>query len=94
MLQELFTIIQERRDNPQAGSYTAMLLAAGEDEILKKVGEESVEVILAAKSQGDRRVIEEMADLFYHALVLLATRGLTLKQVEGELRMRHLQKQN
>jgi phosphoribosyl-ATP pyrophosphohydrolase len=94
MLQELFTIIQDRKDNPQAGSYTARLLAAGEDEILKKVGEEAVEVILAAKGQGDQRVIEETADLFYHALVLLAVRGVTLEQVEGELRARHLRKQN
>ena len=70
---------------PAPGSYTARLLSAGEDEVLKKVGEEAMEVILAAKGQGDARVISEVADLFYHLLVLLAARGLTLADVEAEL---------
>ena len=65
------------------------MFAAGEDEIVKKVGEEAVEVILAAKGQGDERLISETADLFYHTLVLLAARGLTLAQVEAELERRH-----
>ncbi len=89
MLQRLFEIIQERKTNPSPGSYTARLLAAGEDEIVKKVGEEAVEVILAVKGQGDERVIAEVADLLYHTLVLLAARGLTLAQVEAELERRH-----
>jgi phosphoribosyl-ATP pyrophosphohydrolase len=89
MLDELFQIIEERKANPQPGSYTAGLLAAGEDEILKKVGEEAMEVILAAKGQGDARLVEEVADLFYHSLVLLAARGLTLVQVKDELARRH-----
>jgi phosphoribosyl-ATP pyrophosphohydrolase len=90
MLQRLFDIIQDRKANPSAGSYTARLFAAGEDEVVKKVGEEAVEVILAVKGQGDRRVVEEVADLFYHTLVLLAARGLTLRDVEAELERRHL----
>jgi phosphoribosyl-ATP pyrophosphohydrolase len=53
------------------------------------VGEEAVEVILAAKGQGNRRLVEEVSDLFYHTLVLLARRGLTLADVEDELRRRH-----
>ena len=58
---------------------------AGEDEIVKKVGEEAVEVILAVKGQGDERVVAEVADLFYHSLVLLAARGLTLaEELEDE----------
>ena len=89
MLPRLFEIIQARKANPPAGSYTAQLFAAGEDEIVKKVGEEAVEVILAVKGQGDERVISEIADLFYHALVLLAARGLTLADVERELERRH-----
>ena len=89
MLAQLFEIIEERKTNPGPGSYTAKLLAAGEDEVLKKVGEESVEVILAAKGQGDQRLIEELADLFYHSLVLLAARDLTLADVEAELEKRH-----
>jgi phosphoribosyl-ATP pyrophosphohydrolase len=89
MLNELFTIIEERKAYPTAASYTARLLAEGEDRILQKVGEEAVEVILAAKGQGDQRLIEETADLFYHTLVLLAAKDLTLADVEAELRKRH-----
>jgi phosphoribosyl-ATP pyrophosphohydrolase len=89
MLNELFEIIEDRRVNPSDLSYTARLLAAGEDRILQKVGEEAVEVILAAKGQGNERLIEEVADLFYHTLVLLAAKGVTLGDVERELRERH-----
>ena len=89
MLNELFAIIKDRQVNPTAESYTARLFAAGEDAILKKVGEEAMEVILAAKGQGDQRVVEEVADLFYHSLVLLAQCGLALDDVEEELRRRH-----
>lgn len=88
-LAELYTVIAARKQNPPAGSYTAQLFAAGEDEMVKKVGEEAVEVILAVKGQGEARVISEVADLFYHTLVLLAARGLTLKDVEAELTRRH-----
>jgi phosphoribosyl-ATP pyrophosphohydrolase len=91
MLHRLFDIIEERKARPAPGSYTTGLFAAGEDEIVKKVGEEAVEVILAAKGQGDERVITEVADLFYHTLVLLAARGLTLAEVEAELEQRHAQ---
>lgn len=89
MLHKLFDIIEARKANPTPGSYTAKLFSAGEDEIVKKVGEEAVEVILAAKSQGDDRLIEESADLFYHLLVLLSSRDLTLADVEDELARRH-----
>lgn len=88
MLDELFATIRSRQANPGPNSYTARLLAAGEDEILKKVGEEAVEVILAAKAQGNQRLVEETADLFYHVLVLLAARGLSLEDVEAELARR------
>jgi phosphoribosyl-ATP pyrophosphohydrolase len=59
------------------------------DEIVKKVGEEAIEVILAATTQSDQRVIEESADLLYHLWVLLALRGVTPAQVEAELEARH-----
>ena len=85
VLQTLFATILDRQTNPQPGSYTVRLLNAGEDEILKKVGEEAMEVILAAKGQGDERLTAEVADLLYHLLVLLAARGLTLANVEAEL---------
>lgn len=92
MLTELSRIIAARRKELPAGSYTTSLFEKGEDEILKKIGEESFEVLLAAKSQGDGRLVEEVADLLYHLMVLLATRGLTLKDVEDELRRRHEQR--
>ena len=85
VLDTLFDTVLDRQANPQAGSYTARLLHAGEDEVLKKVGEEAMEVILAAKGQGDERLISEIADLFYHLLVLLAARDLSLNHVETEL---------
>jgi phosphoribosyl-ATP pyrophosphohydrolase/phosphoribosyl-AMP cyclohydrolase len=88
ILDELFAVILDRQTSRPAGSYTAHLLDAGEDEILKKVGEEAMEVILAAKGQGDGRLVAEMADLIYHLLVLLAARGLSLEVVRGELARR------
>jgi phosphoribosyl-ATP pyrophosphohydrolase len=88
-LHSLQATIQDRKANPSPNSYTAQLFAAGEDEIVKKVGEEAVEVILAVKGQGDERIISESADLLYHLLVLLAAKGLTLEQVEAELEKRH-----
>lgn len=89
ILDTLMTTLQDRKTNPTPGSYTASLLAAGEDEIVKKIGEEAVEVIIAAKGQGDERVIEETADLLYHTLVLLVSRGLTLDDIRAELTRRH-----
>jgi phosphoribosyl-ATP pyrophosphohydrolase len=83
----LFALIQDRKLNPQRGSYTNMLLN-DEDEAVKKVGEEAIEVILAFKSQNDERVIEETADLVYHTLVLLAARDLTWDEVRAELAKR------
>lgn len=88
-LNELFKIIEDRKAHPQPGSYTNELLEAGENKILKKINEEATEVIVAAKIEGDPRLIEEMADLYYHTLVLLASRGLSLAEVEAELRRRH-----
>lgn len=89
MLIHLEEIIADRKSNPRPDSYTNQLLTQGEDEILKKVGEEAVEIILAAKSQGDQRLVEEVADLIYHLLVLLTSRDLTLSAVESELKRRH-----
>jgi len=85
VMSELEIVLRQRATRPGADSYTARLLAAGEDEIVKKVGEEAVEVILAAKGQGDGRLVEESADLVYHLLVLLLSRGLSWADVEAEL---------
>lgn len=88
VLDELYAVLKDRKENPKEGSYTNRLLDAGEDEILKKVGEEAVEVILAAKGQGEKRLLEEIADLQYHLLVLLVEKNITLLQVEEELARR------
>jgi phosphoribosyl-ATP pyrophosphohydrolase len=95
MFKHLFAIIEDRKANPKPGSYTNRLFEAGEDEILKKVGEEAMEVILAAKQsdaageQVNQRLIEEVSDLVYHTLVLLSSRGLKLEDIEAELVRRH-----
>lgn len=88
-IQRVFATITDRKANPKEGSYTNRLLDMGEDEILKKIGEESVEVILAAKAQGDERLVSELADLTYHCLVLLAQRGLSPADIAAELERRH-----
>ena len=88
-IQWLFDIIEDRKNNPTEQSYTASLLEAGLPKIAQKVGEEGTEVVVAALSQNDERVIEEVADLTYHTLVLLSVRGLTPTQVLAELKKRH-----
>ncbi len=88
VLTALWQTIQERKRAAPPGSYTASLFAAGMPRMAQKVGEEGVEVAVAALSQADDRVIAEMADLVYHALVLLAGRDLTWEAVEQELHAR------
>jgi phosphoribosyl-ATP pyrophosphohydrolase len=88
-IDDLSATIQDRKTNPKAGSYTNSLFDAGEDEIVKKVGEEAVEIILAVKGQGKTRIVEETADLVYHLLVMLAAQELTWDDVRTELAKRH-----
>ena len=88
ILDRLYATIESRKTNAPPDSYTAKLFAAGENEIVKKVGEEAIEVIVAAKGQSYERVVSEMADLMYHALVLLASRGIAWRAVEDELARR------
>ncbi|MCC6146957.1 MAG: phosphoribosyl-ATP diphosphatase [Anaerolineaceae bacterium] len=87
-IEELFATIQERLHASPEESYTARLAAEGEDEVIKKVGEEAIEVVLAAGRQGDQRLVSELADLTYHILVLLAVRGLTPADILTELENR------
>ncbi|MDD2923476.1 MAG: phosphoribosyl-ATP diphosphatase [Anaerolineales bacterium] len=88
-IQSLYEIIQDRKNNPTEKSYTASLFANGLPKIAQKVGEEGVEVTIAALVQDDQRVIEEVADLTYHTLVLLAARGIAPEQIFAELEKRH-----
>jgi phosphoribosyl-AMP cyclohydrolase / phosphoribosyl-ATP pyrophosphohydrolase len=84
----LWRTISERALERPDGSYTAALLAAGVGASARKVGEEAVELSVAALDEPDERVVEEAADLVYHLYVLLAARGLDISQVEDELRLR------
>ena len=88
-IERLFEIIQSRKKNMPAGSYTTSLFQEGLPRIAQKVGEEGTEVVVAALAQDDQRLIEEIADLTFHTLVLLAARGLTPAQVAAELEERH-----
>ena len=89
MFDRLEAIIQERRHRPQAGSYTNRLFDAGRGKMAQKVGEEAVEVIVAALGQGREEQLDELADLFYHTLVLMAELDLTLDELRQRLRARH-----
>lgn len=90
MLDELFQIIEERKQDKPSGSYTAHLMATGENLILRKIGEETLEIIFAAKDEGQQRLVEESADLIYHLWVLLSYKGVSLDQVKQELSSRHV----
>lgn len=89
MFYELEEIIQERKENPKEGSYTNRLLDLSLNKISQKVGEEAVEVIVAALGQGRKKQIGELADLAYHTLVLMSALNITLEDVSAELRRRH-----
>jgi phosphoribosyl-ATP pyrophosphohydrolase len=82
-------VIAERAQLRPEGSYVVGLLDAGPAAAAQKVGEEGVEVALAAVSDSDERLVEELADLWFHSYVLLAARGLDPERVEEELRRRH-----
>lgn len=84
-LNGLFELIKDRKNKMPKKSYTASLFNKGLNEILKKVGEESVETIIAAKSESKKRLIEESGDLLYHLLVLLAEKNIGLNEVIKEL---------
>jgi len=88
ILRELYSVIMDRKANPTEGSYTNYLFDKGTDKISKKLGEEAVEVVIAASQRDRKATIEEIADLQYHLLVLMADRGITLDDVEAELRSR------
>jgi phosphoribosyl-ATP pyrophosphohydrolase len=87
-IQWLFDIIEDRKNNPAEKSYTASLFKEGLPKIAQKVGEEGAEVVVAALAQGDQRLVEEIADLTFHTLVLLSARGLTPAHINAELEKR------
>lgn len=82
-------VIQSRRATPREGSYVSGLLAAGDARIAQKVGEEAAEVMVAALTEGSERLVAEVADLWFHTLVLMGARGLSARHVFAELWRRH-----
>jgi len=88
-IQWLFDVIEDRKNNPTEKSYTSSLFTEGLPKIAQKVGEEGTEVVVAALAQEDQQLIEEVADLTYHCLVLLSARGLTPAHIIAELEKRH-----
>jgi phosphoribosyl-ATP pyrophosphohydrolase/phosphoribosyl-AMP cyclohydrolase len=88
ILKELYAVIQDRKANPREGSYTNYLFDKGIDKILKKVGEESAEVIIAAKNNNKEEIRNEMSDLFYHLFVLLVETGVSPEDIFSVLRSR------
>ncbi|MCX8006520.1 MAG: phosphoribosyl-ATP diphosphatase [Coriobacteriia bacterium] len=88
VLEELFALLEHRRREMPEGSYTAKLLAGPQDKLLKKVGEEASEVIIAGRDRDCDQLRYEIGDLVYHLLVLMVREGLTLDDLAVELRSR------
>ena len=86
----LMKLIEGRKTDKKEGSYTTYLFEKGLDKILKKVGEESTEVIIAAKAEDRAETIYEIADLAYHVMVLMIEAGISLEDIHRELASRHV----
>ncbi|MBO8155048.1 MAG: bifunctional phosphoribosyl-AMP cyclohydrolase/phosphoribosyl-ATP diphosphatase HisIE [Bacillaceae bacterium] len=89
---DLYEFLQYRKDNPEEGSYTSYLFREGLDKILKKVGEETSEVIIGAKNHDRDELIYELSDLIYHSLVLMVEQGVKPVDLKKELSKRHAKK--
>ena len=89
-LNHLYEVVSDRRVNPQEGSYTCYLFEKGLDKILKKVGEETAETIIAAKGGKKDEIVLEICDLLYHLVVLMVEAGVSVEEIEAELTQRSL----
>ncbi|MBE6111082.1 MAG: phosphoribosyl-ATP diphosphatase [Erysipelotrichaceae bacterium] len=92
-LENLYATALDRKANPEEGSYTTYLYNKGLEKILKKIGEESTEVVVASLSQSNEELIGEINDLIYHLVVLMVEKGITLEDVEAEM-IRRSEKQH
>ena len=90
ILKDMYEVILDRKQNPMEGSYTCYLFEKGLDKILKKVGEESAETIIAAKNDVPEDTVGEINDLFYHVLVMMAELNIPLEDVLKEMEQRSL----
>lgn len=93
-LQSIYNLVETRKNTPKTNSYVSGLFSQGQDRIIQKVGEEAVEVVIAAKNTSPQGTIEELvsesSDLLFHLMVLLVEKGVTLQDIEAELEQRHL----
>jgi len=89
-LNTLYELLEGRKKELPEGSYTTYLFEKGLDKILKKVGEECTEVIIAAKDQDKKETIYEIADLTYHVMVLMVEAGISIEDIKAELESRHV----
>jgi phosphoribosyl-ATP pyrophosphohydrolase/phosphoribosyl-AMP cyclohydrolase len=87
-LAQLYDLIATRKETRPEGSYTTRLFEEGLDKIVKKLGEEAVETVIAAKNESTPRIVEETADLLYHLLVTLVAKGVSIEDIGAELRKR------
>ena len=85
MFEQFYQVIADRKAHPKDGSYTNYLFEKGIDKILKKVGEEATELVIAAKNPDPEEIKYEMSDLLYHAMVLMVERGVTWEDITAEL---------
>lgn len=85
ILARLEAVIEDRRRNPNPQSYVCKLIGSGEDVILRKLGEEAIETILAAKSEREERLVSEATDLVFHLMVLFGSRGIPMQKLYDEL---------
>lgn len=87
-LDELYSVLMERKENMQDESYVALLYKKGENSILKKIGEEASELIIAAKEPDKQNIIHEMADLWFHCMILMGHKGIGLDEIADEFSKR------
>lgn len=92
-IEKEYKTVLDRKNNPEEGSYTTYLYEKGLEKILKKVGEETTEVVVAALSQSKEELVGEINDLLFHVLVLMAEKGITLEDIDNEM-IRRREKQH
>jgi len=88
IMDELYAVVLDRIENPKEGSYTNYLLEKGVDKIVKKVGEEACEVVIAAKNGRTEETVAEISDLLYHLTVLMVQQGISMDEIYNELKKR------
>ncbi|NLC97294.1 MAG: phosphoribosyl-ATP diphosphatase [Erysipelotrichaceae bacterium] len=93
-INNLYNVIKDRKNNPREGSYTTYLFEKGIEKILKKYGEESIEVVIASLKDSKEDIILEVGDVLYHLMVLLVEKGITLEEIDEEIYKRSLKTNN